>query len=481
MENYSHQSYPDSGDSSPLSREIDSENPASWDEPPAAAANYKVKFMCSYGGKIQPRSHDNQLSYVGGDTKILSIERNAPFSAFFAKLSSMCDAAPASEICFKYQLPDEDLDALISVTNDEDLEHMMLEYDRLNRSSPKPARLRIFLFAVNSKPNSEEYQFKEAKPEGSWFVDALNSVQYRSSENSSPPPPTPTPNPEPSAPDFLFGFDKAMPVNYKVGDPNPNSANDVSRIHDQVAVGEPANFIQNQMERFRIGESEMQKSYEEVNPNVNSSTMYQSEYYNVQEKVSLPPPQAVPVPMSAGYWPERQVVAGNFQVASGIPTDQQPVYVIQTPTGAVYHQNPSVRPIAGAPPGSGQAYYSVPHAMPETYREQPAYNAVPPQPSSLIQQHKVGMQEGIGMVRQPPLPPAPAMATEQGYTQVSYVDSSGRPIYYTIAGGGLAPPPQYQMMTTAAATVVDGRAVGGVGMGLDGKVVSGKPSQTSSV
>ncbi|GKV27758.1 hypothetical protein SLEP1_g36893 [Rubroshorea leprosula] len=45
-----------------------------------------------------------------------------------------------SNVNVKYQLPNEDLDALISVTTDEDLENMMDEYDRLaqnqNRGQP---------------------------------------------------------------------------------------------------------------------------------------------------------------------------------------------------------------------------------------------------------------------------------------------------------------------------------------------------------
>ncbi|KAJ0918189.1 hypothetical protein HanRHA438_Chr05g0214861 [Helianthus annuus] len=31
----------------------------------------KVKFLCSYGGKILPRPSDGVLRYVGGDTRIL--------------------------------------------------------------------------------------------------------------------------------------------------------------------------------------------------------------------------------------------------------------------------------------------------------------------------------------------------------------------------------------------------------------------------
>ncbi|KAL4555251.1 hypothetical protein LXL04_037864 [Taraxacum kok-saghyz] len=102
--------------------------------------NYKVKFMCSYGGKIHPRPHDNQLAYIGSETKILSVDRSIKFTALIAKLAALCDA----DVCFKYQLSVKDLDALISVTNDDDLDQMMIEYDRLNRASPKPARLRLF-------------------------------------------------------------------------------------------------------------------------------------------------------------------------------------------------------------------------------------------------------------------------------------------------------------------------------------------------
>ena len=74
------------------------------------------------------------------------------------------------------QLPGKDLDALISVTNEEDLEHLMLEYNCLFRSLAKPARLRLFLFPANcSAPMS--FGSNEAKSERQWFIDALNSIQ----------------------------------------------------------------------------------------------------------------------------------------------------------------------------------------------------------------------------------------------------------------------------------------------------------------
>ncbi|KAM2057897.1 hypothetical protein FF1_030365 [Malus domestica] len=47
--------------------------------------------MCNYGGKIQPRTHNHQFAYVGGDTKILIVDRNIKLSAIIFKLSSICD------------------------------------------------------------------------------------------------------------------------------------------------------------------------------------------------------------------------------------------------------------------------------------------------------------------------------------------------------------------------------------------------------
>ena len=109
MENYplNNSSYPDSVNSSPRSLENSSGDEAIS----SSSAYFKVKFLCSYGGKILPRPHDNQLTYVGGDTKILAVDRNIKYSMFISKLSSLSDS---SEVSFKYQLPGEDLDVVSS-------------------------------------------------------------------------------------------------------------------------------------------------------------------------------------------------------------------------------------------------------------------------------------------------------------------------------------------------------------------------------
>ncbi|BFG31261.1 hypothetical protein CerSpe_175350 [Prunus speciosa] len=88
--------------------------------------------------------------------------------AFTSKLASLCNT-PNDVIIFKYQLRGEDLDTLNSVTNDEDLDHMMIEY-------AKPARLRLFLFPLNNNPPIS-LGSNDTKSEHQWFVDTMNSVK----------------------------------------------------------------------------------------------------------------------------------------------------------------------------------------------------------------------------------------------------------------------------------------------------------------
>lgn len=229
MENYPSYSYPDSGDSSPRSREIDFENPPpSWEDQPHHQS--KVKFMVSYGGKIQPRSHDNLLSYVGGETKILSVDRTIKFASLLAKLSSILsphDLAASDGFTFKYQLPGEELDALISVTNDDDLENMMHEYDRLYRGSAKPARLRLFLFPnfkTGSFGSTSSDPGGKIERDSDRFVEALNSGPPPQPTVQVPVPPQVQPLPAHHVNnnvDFLFGLEKNNPVHVPVQIPVP--------------------------------------------------------------------------------------------------------------------------------------------------------------------------------------------------------------------------------------------------------------------
>ncbi|KAG2709428.1 hypothetical protein I3843_05G217600 [Carya illinoinensis] len=168
-----HLAYPDSLDSSPRSRNTDS-----WDDTlPTnnAPTSAKLRLMCSYGGHIVPRPHDKSLCYVGGDTRIVVVDRHTSLSDLSSRLSkTLLNNRPFT---LKYQLPNEDLDSLISVTTDEDLDNMIDEYDRISSNSIKPSRLRLFLFPL--KPDSSQsigpILENSAKSED-WFLNALNAA-----------------------------------------------------------------------------------------------------------------------------------------------------------------------------------------------------------------------------------------------------------------------------------------------------------------
>ncbi|KAL6969407.1 hypothetical protein U1Q18_029120 [Sarracenia purpurea var. burkii] len=99
-----------------------------------------IKFLCSYGGRILPRYPDGKLRYLGGETRVLAVDRSISFSELLVKLGELC----GSSVSLRCQLPTEDLDALVSITSDEDLANLIEEYDRV--ASPTSAlKIRAFL------------------------------------------------------------------------------------------------------------------------------------------------------------------------------------------------------------------------------------------------------------------------------------------------------------------------------------------------
>ncbi|GMI91031.1 hypothetical protein like AT5G64430 [Hibiscus trionum] len=458
MESFSYSSYPESGDSSPRSREIECENQP-WDEPPSMNitnnANYKVKFMCSYGGKIQPRSHDNQLTYVGGDTKILAVDRNIKLSAIMAKLSSLYGGD--CKVCFKYQLPGEDLDALVSVTNDEDLEHMMMEYDRSHCVSGKPARLRLFIFPLNPPLVAPRFEGSEPKSDRQWFVDALNLVQLQNFDASSlPAPAVPATNP-----DFLFGLDKV-----KVPDSVPPAAASVPQevvvkdvtegsdcgSEDRHVIVDPMMSpaeIQRQiheLQRMHISATQEQGIMQRKVDESNARAPNTQDYSKMSDKVSpLPTPVSAPLQMSiqTAYITN---AAYPVPAAAAAAPGNQPVYLISAHAVGAYQQPPTIRQVTVP---AGQPYYGVQHIVQDVYREQPVYNTVP---ASKVAAYR----EGIPVMQpQGGLP-------ESGYVRVAY-DGAGRQVYYTVA--------PFQAMSQMS-------PAGGVpALNQDSKV----PPQTSSV
>ncbi|KAL6847036.1 hypothetical protein ACP4OV_022889 [Aristida adscensionis] len=141
----------------------------------------KVKFMCSFGGKILPRPSDGKLRYVGGETHLISISRNFSWRELVQKTLAIYNHPHI----IKYQLPDEDLDALISLSCEEDLQNMMEEYDNLERANGS-SRLRIFLVSLTeSEDSSLDSKSLESEPEYHFVVAVNNLAQLKRSISSN--------------------------------------------------------------------------------------------------------------------------------------------------------------------------------------------------------------------------------------------------------------------------------------------------------
>ncbi|CAN0871371.1 hypothetical protein LINGRAHAP2_LOCUS9823 [Linum grandiflorum] len=194
---------PESVDSSPRRTQPQPDNfiaNAVNDSTPAATAagavlptvpGAKLRLMCSYGGHIIPRPHDKSLCYVGGETRIVVVDRNSSIGSLSSRLSRIL-SLNGRPFTLKYQLPNEDLDSLVSVATDEDIEHMIDEYDRITAASAAGAALtsscssspRIRLFIFFNKPVTAA-TMGSLKSE-SWFLDALNSGSPSGSDSGLP-------------------------------------------------------------------------------------------------------------------------------------------------------------------------------------------------------------------------------------------------------------------------------------------------------
>ncbi|KAJ8763867.1 hypothetical protein K2173_003649 [Erythroxylum novogranatense] len=151
-------------------------------EVPESPLSGKVKFLCSFGGKILPRPSDGKLRYTGGETRILSIRKSVTLDELLKKTIAICNQSHT----IKYQLPGEDLDALISVCSDEDLHHMIEEYHELERNGGSQ-KLRIFL--VSSSDSDSKNSFEVMTPRKGQtdyhYVSAVNGLLDFSPRNNT--------------------------------------------------------------------------------------------------------------------------------------------------------------------------------------------------------------------------------------------------------------------------------------------------------
>ncbi|KAM3194837.1 hypothetical protein ACQJBY_071087 [Aegilops geniculata] len=147
----------------------------------------KVKLLCSYGGRIAPRSGDGALRYVGGQMRLISVPRAASFADLMRKVEAVDESGGASSVgpasaaaggvLVKYQLPGEDLDSLVSVSCAEDYDNMLEEYEKLAAAAPDgSAKLRVFLFPADSASGSGSHPAAAVDEAGQRYIDAINCV-----------------------------------------------------------------------------------------------------------------------------------------------------------------------------------------------------------------------------------------------------------------------------------------------------------------
>lgn len=142
-------------------------------------SSMKIKVLCSFGGKVLPRPSDGKLRYVGGETRIIRINKDISWQELKQKTSAILEGAHT----IKYQLPGEDLDALVSVSSEEDLQNMMEECNVLGNGEGAK-KLRLFLF-TSSDLEEDHYSLSGGDVDSEFqYVVAVNCMDVGSRKHS---------------------------------------------------------------------------------------------------------------------------------------------------------------------------------------------------------------------------------------------------------------------------------------------------------
>ncbi|KAL2331027.1 hypothetical protein Fmac_018608 [Flemingia macrophylla] len=139
-----------------------------------------MKFLCSFGGRILPRPCDGKLRYVGGQTHILRIRKDISWQELMQKALQIYNQVHA----IKYQLPGEDLDALVSVSSDEDLQNMMEECNHLEDREGSQ-KLRMFLFSMSDLEDAQFGLTSVGDDSEIQYVVAVNGMDLGSRKNTT--------------------------------------------------------------------------------------------------------------------------------------------------------------------------------------------------------------------------------------------------------------------------------------------------------
>jgi hypothetical protein len=361
----------------------------------------RLRFMCSFGGKILPRPHDNQLRYVGGETRIVAVSRHSTFASLLNKLSKL---SGITNLTVKYQLPNEDLDALITVTTDEDVENMLEEYERIAHnqnpgSVSSSARLRLFLFSADSvsRASSISSLLDGSAKREHWFLDALNGgpgpgLERNRSEVSSI---------VSEVPDYLFGLDSSDDHNRE---PKPRS-----RLNHEInSVSDPGS------------------------PNPVISSPFCSASSSLAGTGTTPWIPPIPDLRPVKTKPENPIPAES----TGEVIMQQPGYMVNPNMNPNPNSNQMWRYVTGPQyPGQAQAVQNVPvYYMPNSAPVRPGPGPPPIRPHYIqqypIQPGQIPVSE-MGQVYQRP------GAQMEGQYRV--IPDGVQPVYYGVSNVGAVP------------------------------------------
>ncbi|XP_022144813.1 uncharacterized protein LOC111014405 isoform X2 [Momordica charantia] len=124
--------------------------------PSTSAANQskKLKLLISFNGAFRLHPPTGNVRYVGGETRIVSLDRNAGFSKLRSKVSDLCPNASSFSLRYQYHdsessRSDSDERPLVLIDSEDDFRCMIDEYDKFVRYDDR-ARLRVFVCTKSS-------------------------------------------------------------------------------------------------------------------------------------------------------------------------------------------------------------------------------------------------------------------------------------------------------------------------------------------
>ncbi|CAD6223050.1 unnamed protein product [Miscanthus lutarioriparius] len=106
----------------------------------------RMKFLCNFGGRFLPRPVDGKLRYVGGEKHLIQISQRLSWQELISKTTKLIRQAHI----VKYHLPGECVNVLISVSSDDDVQHMIDECIVLEESKERPTMYPYLLMKMMS-------------------------------------------------------------------------------------------------------------------------------------------------------------------------------------------------------------------------------------------------------------------------------------------------------------------------------------------